>query len=82
MREFHTIVEFSYNEKKKMFITRFLDGTCLSTEIEHLPKKYQSASTEWENAELSKNKTSLIIKNKKKKIELPAHVLYSSGKLI
>lgn len=81
MREFHSIVEFSYNDKKKLFIVRFLDGTCLNIPIEHLPTKYQK-SAEWGKAELSKNKNSLLIPTKKKRMELPAHILYSSGRII
>jgi hypothetical protein len=81
MREFHTIVEFSYNDKKSLFIIRFLDGTCLNVPTQHLPKKYQK-KIEWEKAELSKNKNSLIIHIKNKRTEIPAYILYSSGRII
>ena len=82
MREFHTIVEYSYNIKKSTYIIRFLDGTCLKCPIEHLPSKYQIKSAKWEQAELSTDKTALSVKAGRKKIEVPAYALYAAGRIL
>ena len=82
MREFHTIVEFSYNTKKDTLVLRFLDGTCLRVPIEHLPNKYQIKAANWEKAELNKEKTALFIPAGKKELQVPAFVLYTAGKIL
>ena len=82
MREFHTIVEYSYLPKKQLFIIRFLDGTCLRVPLEHLPKQYQNKSAEWQFAEPNKEKTALFVKVGKKKVEIPAFEFYAAGKIV
>ena len=82
MHEFHTMVEHSYNTKKHAYILRFLDGTCLRVPIEHLPLKLQIKHAKWNLAEISEDKTMLVIPTEKKKLKIPAHVLYSSGKIL
>lgn len=80
--EFHSIVEFSYNERKSIFIIRFLNGTCLRVPVENLPPKYRLKNADWEGAEKTKSNDGLIVFKGKKKITLPAYVLYSSGRII
>ena len=82
MREFHTIVEYSYVPKKQIFIIRFLDGTCLRVPLEHLPKEYQNKKAEWQLSELNKDRTALFVKVGKKKLEIPAFEFYSAGRTL
>ena len=82
MREFHTIVEFAFNEKKETYTVRFLDGTCLKVPIKHLPAKYQLKTAKWEQTEIGKNKDCLTVSLGKKTITIPAFVLYSSGRAL
>ena len=82
MREFHTIVEFSYNQRKKSFMVRFLDGTCIKVLIDNLAAKYQSTAADWDSAEMAKDKESLNVPAGKKKINIPAHALYAAGRIV
>lgn len=82
MREFHYIVEFSYAVKKQFYILRFLDGSCLKVNVENLPTKYRVKSAHWEEAELSKTQDALVVTTNKRRLVVPAFVLYASGKLI
>ena len=82
MREFHTIVEFSFNPKKKLFVVRFKNGTILKVPIEHLPTEYQSKKIKWDQAEINKDSTALKVQLGRKKLEIPAYILYSSGKTL
>jgi len=80
MREFHTIVEFSFNSKKELFVVRFKDGTILKVPINHLPSEFRLKKITWEQTELNENATALKISAGRKKLEIPAFVLYSSGR--
>jgi len=83
MREFHKIIEFSFNKRQKFFIIRFLDGTCLKSFIKHFPIKFQAKSARWTEAVLGSDEETLIVPTeKRKKLKIPAFVLYSSGRTI
>ena len=83
MREFHKIVEFSFNEKKHAYIIRFLDGSCLRSQIDNFPANLQLKSALWEEAELGRDGDSLIVPTSgKKKLKIPAFTLYAAGQLL
>ena len=80
MREFHTIVECSYNERKSFFVARFLDGSCLSIDIKKIPDKYVVPKMKWTEINIDPDKQSLVIPAGRKKIHIPAHVIHCVGR--
>jgi len=82
MKEYETIVEFSFNTKQDTFVVRFLSGESYALKTADLPKKLQTKSPEWDKSVLSKERTSLIFPAGKEWRQIPSHTIHSRGKLL
>lgn len=85
MREFETIVEFSYNEKQNAYVVRFLDGTLYIINIDNMPHKLKlkNQNIDWSSAIISTDKKCLEItipgKKKNSVLQIPSHIIHSRG---
>lgn len=82
MQEYERIVDFSYNPKSENFTVRFLDGSSYALNVSDLPRRLQSKQPDWKEAQLSPNKTSLIVSVGKEIREIASHVIHSKGTVI
>ncbi len=82
IKEYERIVEFSYHNKHKRFVIRFLDGTSYVLNIENLPKKLLTRKPDWENTYLSSDRCRLLVTAGEDVRQIPAHIIHSRGKNI
>lgn len=81
IRDFHTIIECSFLEKKNTIVMRFLDGTCLKIPVSNLPVRYKAKVEDWNEMVISDDKKSVsIVAKKGRSISIPAHIFYSTGR--
>ena len=78
--EYAHIVEYCYNAKEKQFVVRFLDTTSYIIKIADLPKKLQTKKPKWEEAKLTKDRSSLAIPVGDNDFRLiPSSIIHSRG---
>jgi hypothetical protein len=84
IREYETIVEYSYNERQDAFVIRFLDGSSYCLKILDLPKKMQTKKPIWSKTILSPSRSTLFVPMEKGKEirEIPSHIIHSHGNAI
>jgi len=80
MEEFERIIEFSFNPKQSKFVVRFLSGNACVLAVEDLPKKMQTKKPAWEEAYLSTNRDTLIVRAGNETREIPSHIIHAKGK--
>jgi hypothetical protein len=82
IKEYESIVEFSYVTKSHSYVIRFLDGTVYNLAVVDLPRKFHANRPRWSEAVLANDKTSLMIplEKGKKKLDLPCHIVHSKGR--
>lgn len=80
MEDFEKIVEYSYNQRQKRFVVRFLDGKSYTLDIVDLPKKMQSKKPDWEKVSISGERNSLIVLANNEVREIPSHLIHAKGK--
>lgn len=82
IKEYERIVEFSFNEKEKKFVVRFLDGTSYMLNVGELPKKVQTKKPKWEEATLSEERNSILVTAGNDVREIPSHIIHSRGNVL
>ena len=82
MEEYEFIVEYSFNVKQEVFVVRFLNGDSYALKVADLPKKMITKKPDWENAQISKDKNTLVYKAGSDLRQILAHVIHSKGKLL
>ncbi len=82
LREYAVIVEFSYNPKSEQFVIRFLDNNSYVLNIDDLPKKVQTRKPEWENTQLSTDRSALIVPAGGEDKVIPFNIIHARGTLL
>ena len=80
--EFERIVDFCFIVKQSKFVVRFLDGSTCALETADLPKKMQTKKPQWEDAYLSRDQSSLVVRAGKDLRYVKSHIIRSKGKEI
>lgn len=82
MKEYQQFVEFSFDPWEMRYTAHFLDGSIRSVKIEDLPHKISKLKHHWEQAELSADRSMLLVQKKKsgKISEIPAYLFFARGK--
>lgn len=79
--EYEKVVEFSFIAKQNKFVVRFLNGDSYALSICNLPPNLQQ-KVNWEETFLDKDKTTLVVKNKRSFIKIPSYIVHAKGILI
>ena len=78
-REYAHIVEFSFNPREEQFVIRFLDNSSYVLKVTDLPKKMQTKKPKWEDTELAKDRSALLVPVGDDFRPIPFNIIHSRG---